>query len=243
MTAWTNYGVDSVFSGESFIVARPKNYATPKRAILYVHGVESGDGSIAWRSYAERSALINGLASAGHVVLSCTHGGNGTWGNDTVISRITAAKNYLLAMDGVLPAKIALLGTSMGALSSLAWAGANPSIASCVVGIIPVVNLTDVHTNNRGGFKSAINSAYSGAYSEGVYGYTHNPDTMAGSGAFSSIPTQFWYGDSDVIATHGAVTGFKTKAGDSCEIRQMIGTHSESIVSQVSLHDVLSFIK
>lgn len=242
MTTWSNYGVDSVVSGESFIVLRPKNYAPAKRAVLYVHGVEAGEGSIAWQSYAERTALINGIAAAGHVVLSCTHGGNATWGNDTVISRITAAKNYLLGLDGVLPTKIALLGTSMGALASLVWAGANPSIASCVVGVIPVANLTDVHANNRGGFQAAVNAAYGGVYSEGVYGATHNPDTMAGAGAFSSVPTQLWYGDSDSIAVPGAVTGFKAKAGSNCEIHQMSGGHAESIVSQVSLASVLSFI-
>lgn len=242
MSIWTSYGANDIQLGETFIVVRPKNSTPPKRAILYVHGVEASDGSIAWRNYAERMALLSSIADAGHVLLSCTIGGNSTWGNDLVLARITQAKNYLLGLGGVLPTKIALIGTSMGALASLAWAGANSSIASCVIGIIPVVNLTDIHANNRGGFQSAVNAAYSGAYSEGVYGATHNPDTMAGTGAFSSVPTQLWYGDSDSIAVPGAVTGFKTKAGANCEIHSMSGGHSESIVSQMSLSSVLSFI-
>lgn len=242
MTIWTRYGAGDIASGETYIVVRPKNYTAPKRAILYVHGVESSDGSIAWQSYAERRALFNGLAEAGHVILSCTHGGNSTWGNATVLARLTAAKNFLLGLPGVLPTKVALVGTSMGGLSSLNWAAANPSMVSCMVGIIPVVNLTDVHTNNRGGFTSAINAAYGGTYSEGSLGAAHNPNTIAAAGGFSSLPIQLWYGDSDAIVAPSTVTGFKANAGASCQAISMTGSHSEAIVSQVSLSSVLSFI-
>ena len=242
MTIWTRYGANDIASGETYIVVRPKNFKAAKRAILYVHGVEASDGSVAWQQYAERRALFNGLVDAGHVLLSCTHGGNSTWGNSTVMSRITAAKNFLLALPGVSATKVALLGTSMGGLASLNWAAANPLVASCVVGIIPAVNLTDVHTNNRGGFTSAINTAYGGTYSEASNGATNNPATIAAAGGFAGFPIQLWYGNSDTIVVPSTVTGFDAAVGASCEANVMSGGHSEAIVSQVSLSSVLSFI-
>lgn len=242
MIIWSRYGSGDISVGETFITLRPKNNIGLRRAVLYVHGVEGSDGSIAWRGFAQRLALFNGIAQAGHPFLSCTHGGNNTWGNSTVISRITAAKNYLFGLPGVDTSKLVLLATSAGMPGALAWAAQNLSLVSCAIGIIPVVNVTDVHTNNRGSFTTPINTAYGGTYSEGTFGAVHNPNTLAAAGAFGSLPIQLWYGNSDTIVAPATLPVFSGHVGASCQLNVMTGGHEESIVSQVSLASVLSFI-
>lgn len=242
MSIWSRYGRDTIASSETFIALMPKNNLGLRRPILYVHGVEASDGSIAWRNYAQRLSLFNRIVDSGHPFLSCTHGGNNTWGNDTVIARIDAALDYLMDLPGVETSKVALLATSAGTPGAMAWAAQNLSLVSCIIGIIPVVDITDVHTNNRGSFTSAINTAYGGTYSEATFGAAHNPNTMAAAGTFDDLPIQLWYGNSDTIVAPATLPVFESNAGPNCEIHQMTGGHEESIVSQVSLSSVLSFI-
>lgn len=235
-------GIDDIAKGETYILFRPQYAGPAKHAVIYVHGVEESDGSTAWTNFPERTALFTGIADAGIAFLSCTHGGNCTWGNDTVISRIAAAYDFLTSQPNVVATKVCLLATSAGAPGALAWAKRNPALVSCFIGILPVLNLTDVHDANRVGFSSAIDAAYGGAYSELAFGANHNPDTMARFGGFGALPMQIWYGDSDAVVVPSSVTAFADKVGRSCETHLMIGGHAEQTASQVSTSSVLSFI-
>ena len=241
MTLETGVGV--VTASERYAVMRPKNRTAVKRGILYVHGRESGttSGAVAWQAYVERTTLFLRLAAAGFVVLSCDAGGNATWGNNTAISRLTDAKTYLLTL-GVSPTKIATLATSMGNLNALAWIAANLSLITCHVGIIPVCDLTDMRTNNRGGFQSEIDTAYGGTYSEASLGATHNPQTIAAAGGYGSLPIQLWYGSTDTTAPGAQSTALKSAVGASCSATSMVGGHSEAIVANVDVNAVIAFI-
>lgn len=242
---WTRYGVGDVTASEAFVLQRPTNYqATPKRGILYVHGVEAGSnlGSCAqYRLFAERTRLITSLTAAGFVVLSCDLGGVSTWGNSTVISRITDAYTYLLTQN-VLPSKVSIFCNSMGMVSSMAWAAANLSKVAAVASVLPICDLTDVWTNNRAGLTASINGAYSGAYSEATYGAAHNPQTMAAAGSYASLPIQLWYGDVDVTAIPATVTTFvSTVNSASCTATSIPGAHAESTVDGVDIDLLLAF--
>jgi len=231
-----------VAASELDMLVRPKA-TTLKRGVLYVHGVEAANGGGAeWEKFSERSALISSLVLAGFEIASADLGGNSTWGNATVLSRISAARDYLLT-QGVLPNKIAIVATSMGALNALCWIAVNPSLVSCFVGMLPVVNLTDVHANNRGGFQPAINAAYGGSYSEALYGATHNPATMAASGKYAGVPIQFWYGSTDSIVIPSTVAAFQAAAGALCTTTQIVGGHAESTYGGVLCTSVASFIE
>jgi predicted esterase len=243
MSHWIACSSGNVQSGEADGVLRPKLpiQAGTKRGILYVHGREAATpGAWEWQKFIERATLVSRLAAAGHVVVTADLGGNTTWGNSTALSRITAAKTYLLSL-GVSATKIALVGQSMGALNSLAWAAANPTLTSCVIGMIPVIDLSDIHTNNRGGFTAEINTAYGGTYSEGADGATHNPATMAGAGDLDSIPIQLWYGTSDTLCLPALAATFAGNAA-LCEAHAIAGGHAESTIGNVDIDAVLAFI-
>ncbi len=235
----------NVQSGEYDILVKPKYPTATKRGILYVHGDETGSGgggsgAFGWQNQLNRAKLVNFLADAGHFVLSADLGGNGTWGNNTVIARIGAAVTYLLSL-GVLSSQVAILCSSMGTIGSLAYFAANNTKATCLVGLLPCLDLTDIHTNNRGGYTAAINTAYS-TYSEATYGATHNPQTMAAAGAFAALPIQLWYGSTDSIALPATATAFASTVGANCIANQVTGAHAESTYGLMSPQAILNFI-
>ena len=112
---------------------------------------------------------------------------------------MTASYNTLQALPGTKPGKVALIGASMGGLSAMNWAAANPTKVACIVMTIPVINVTDIKGNDRLGYGAYINSAYGGSWTEGQYGANHNPQTMASAGKLNGIPMLIFYGLSDQL--------------------------------------------
>jgi predicted esterase len=243
MSHWIVSSKDNVQAGEADGVLRPKlptQFGT-KRGVLYVHGHEAlNPAAWQWQLPIERATLVSRIVAAGHVVVTADLGGNSTWGNDTVIARITAAKTYLLSL-GVSPTKIALVGQSMGAQNAFVWAAANPSLVSCIVAMIPVIDVNDMQVNNRGGLGSDISSAYLGGWSEVVYGAAHNPATIAAAGGLDSIPIQMWYGTSDSLCLPALAETFAGQA-DLCEAHPISGGHAESTIGNVDIDEMLAFI-
>lgn len=239
MSGWTSYSVGTVNASEACLIYRPKFPPTAaKRGIVYCHG---NAGTAAEPLTAGGRDLIRGLVNAGHIVAATDLGGLSTWGNDTVISRITDLKNYLLGTLGTKPGGVVLAGQSMGGLAALDWAAANPTLVSCVVGLLPVVNLTDVHDNNRGGYQASIDAAYAGGYTEATYGATHNPTTMANAAKYAGMPLRIFYGDTDTIVLPSTVTAFATATGATAT--SLSGGHADATVAQLDVPTTVSFVE
>lgn len=242
MTALSFLSSGKINSGEAEIIIRPKSFTGEKRGVLFVHGVEAANGgAFEWQKFDPRAQLISSIASAGYTVVSADLGGNATWGNATALARISSARNYLLT-QGVLPDQIAIIAASMGALNALCWIAANPGLASCFIGLLPVVNLTDVHANNRGGFRGTINAAYGGTYSEAANGATHNPATMAAAGKYLGVPMSLYYGESDSIVLPTTVSAFAGSAGVTCIATAIPGGHAESTIAGLNISSLISFL-
>lgn len=241
MPNWSSLRIGALVSGEGGMVIRPKLTppGTTKPGILYLHG--AGDTGTSWWSVPQRQAIMTYLANAGYVVVSSDLGGTETWDNDTAMSAISTAYTALQAMSGVTPGQIVLFGQSMGALNALGWARYNRAKVLAVIGVIPVVNLTDCHDNR--GFGSLIDAAYPpSGYSEAVYGLKHNPNTMAVNGSFTNTPIQLWQGDTDTTAPPSVEAIFAAAVGASCTTISLSGGHSDTTVGEVDPAAVLSFI-
>lgn len=237
---WTSAGIGRVTAGEADVIMRPKCRQGIKPGVLYVHGAEADvGGGLTWMTIASRARLINAIADAGYTMLSCDLGGVATWGNDTAISRITTAKNYLLTLQDVAAGKIILVGQSMGGQNAMVWAAANPTLVDCIIAAIPVVNIQDVR--NRV-YQTSVDAAYSGGYSDATYGAAHNPYVIAGNGGLNGIPMQLWYGDSDTTCLPQYTQAMATRA-NTVELHQLSGGHAESTVGQIDPGTVLDFMK
>lgn len=188
-------------------------------------------------------AIIDAIAKAGIPVLVADLGGATTWGITTVQTRIGQLKTYLQGTIGAKTGKIWLVGTSMGGLSALGYAGQNPTLVSAVVGIGPVSDLQDMVTNNRGGWAAEINAQYSGGYSDATYGLTNNPTKMALNGDYGTMPIKLYYGNTDTTVVPATVTTLASDVGASCTTVALSGGHAEATWALVPPADVVSFLK
>lgn len=103
-------------------------------------------------------------------------------GSDTGITRVGQVKTHLGTAPWSCTAKPVIVGFSAGALNGLAYIRANPTLVAGFVGVLPALDLNDLHANNRGGFSTAIvNAAYGGSYDDATHGPTHSPVQFAAS--------------------------------------------------------------
>lgn len=241
---WSTYGVGTVTTGEAALQMRPKfPPASAQDGVMFVHGAGS-TATYCVDTYGRQSSLTNAVADAGFTCFSGDIGGVATWGNSTAMARMTAAYNYLQSLPGVKPGKVALISGSMGALTSLNWAAANPTLVSAVVSVIPVINPTDIVTNNRGGYAALVNAAYGGAWSEGTYGATYNPRTRATAGAFAGLPMLLFYGTVDTLCMPAETTGFAASVGASCTLVPLTGLgHEEASYTATDHAHAVAFLK
>ena len=207
----TTFALDTVTAGEGAMVTRPLIPGDPKPGVLWVHGA-AFDSRYPVSPYGRFSSLTDRITELGLTGLACDLGGM-QWGNATAMSRLTAAYNYLQTRPGVKPGKVFLIGNSMGGLTALNWAAANPDKVAGIVTIIPVINLTDIVTNHRslGGtdYAPLVNAGYAGGWSEAAYGATYNPRTIAATTPkLRLIPMQVWYGLSDTLCVPAETEAF-----------------------------------
>lgn len=150
-------------------------------------------------------------APSGPALINCDFSNGTTWGNDTGQSRLGSAWAYVKTAFGAKTDKVVLYGISMGMLVCLNWARANPSSVAAIVGISGVVDLADMHDQNRGGYAAEIETAYTN-----LAGYTsavaaHNPAVHATD--FVGIPMKLWRSSDDTIAIPSLTDTFAATAG------------------------------
>lgn len=220
--AATEYSVGTVVPGEGALMIRPK-FKQSRQGVMFVHGAGS-DATYCIRPEGKQAELTQLVAADGFTAYSGDNGGPQTWGNVTAIARMGSGQAYLQG-QGVKGDKIALVSASMGGLVSLNWAAQNKAKVSCIVSVIPVINVTDIHTNNRGGSAAAINAAYSGGWSQATYGAVHNPRTLASAGKFSGIPMLIFYGLTDTLCVPAETEAFAASVGSSVELVAMPSGH------------------
>lgn len=239
MTYSSTYGVGAVSAGEKYLAIRPKYTRTPAPlGILYCH---SSNGQAHEPQYfGGVMDIMAALAAAGHPILSCELGGLSPWGNTTSQARMSEAYTYLQSSMGARPGKVAVMGLSMGGVTSLSWAGNNPGKVAGAVGFIPAVDMTDIVAKNSGGLASSIHTAYGGTYTEAVFGANHNPQTMAAAGRYAGIPIRTYYGDTDPACIPSTQTAFATSSGAIATA--LSGGHTSTALEQINVAQVVQFI-
>lgn len=237
---WTDTSIGRAYANERDVVVRNKDRQSSYQGVLYVHGSEGGDGgSSQWMGIKTRWPVMRAVGEK--CLMVCADlAGNQTWGNDTAISRLSAARTYMRGIAGVKQGRVNILAQSMGATTALAWAAANPTLVGRIVLMIPVINLSDVRANSSM-YGPYINAAYGGTYTEAAFGATHNPLTMAQLGKLAGIPIQMWYGTSDALCKPEHAVKF-ADAVSTCEPRPIPGGHAEATLTGIDQDLVASFL-
>jgi hypothetical protein len=228
--------VGTAGGSEYWTLATPSELvAGAKMGVIYCHGA-TGDETQPWSSWPfALGNIIRSVVQAGFPVLSI-HGGGDTWGNATFKTRMSEAVAAFPAL-GAKDAPVAVMGGSMGALS-LNWVKDHLADTACFVGLTPVTDVTDIHTNNRSGLAGSINTAYS-TWSEATYGADHNPATYAAS--LTGLDYKAWYGASDAIVIPSTVTDIVSDIGGTASAVSVTGDHTTALAN-IPAADVVAFL-
>lgn len=227
--------------GQDPIILKPTGFTgdATKMGLIYLHGaLGTARQMVDGVNFAALKAILNAVAAAGYPVLGVTTGD--TWGNDTAMSKIDAAKTYLQGTVGAKAGAIGLIGASHGGANMLNWAKLNLASVACAVGLVPVSDITDIHTNNRGGLAANINSSY-GTWSEATYGADHNPVTFAAAGDLAGLKYQAWGAASDIIVLPATVEAVCTSIGGTATYTQVAGDHNSSLANMTPA-TIISFL-
>lgn len=205
-----------------------------RRAVVFCHG--GGGLAYTWSYYLPQ---LEALAVAGHPVISTDMGGD-TWGNDTGQTRVGQSWTFAQTAFGAKTDKMILVGDSMGGAVALNYAMNNPSNVSAIALTRPVIGLDDIHDNNRGGFQSAINTAYTDSTTwESVKG-THDPSLNTSTHNTNAIPTRIWSGQADTKCLWSIAQTFDAAVG-SCDLAELVGEVDHG-VTKLSGTDLVAFL-
>lgn len=235
-------GSGDYYTGEGHMVLLPKRWLGDGtvRGILYLHGATQNETQmIDATNYSALTTMLRTIADAGWPILGIYAGGD-KWGNSTGKARVTDGVTYLQGTIGAKAGKVALIGGSMGGLTILNWAKDNLSSVACAVGLVPVSDVSDMVTNNRGSLAASINSAYS-TWNEATMGATYNPHTYASTG-LTGLRYKAWYGASDTVVISSTVTDVVTAIGATASGVSVTGDHN-SAVGNIPVTDVVSFLQ
>ena len=239
----TTYCVGGYYTGEQSIAMVPEGWLGDGTVtgIVYCHGYGADALSPMLPEQHGQFGNITALVAAGFPVLAADLGGGSTFGNDTVIARITDAITYLHGTIGARQGKVVMFGTSMGGCNALAYAGNNPTSVFGVVAVAPVSDLQHVVDNNDGGLASAVNGCYLGGYSDATYG-NHNPQHMAASGMFT-MPVQLWQGSADTTVIPATVSTLAKTIGSQATLTWLPNGHSENTWATVDSTALIKFVQ
>lgn len=217
--------------GQDPIILKPTGFAGDgtKMGVICLHGATgTARQMVDGVNFGSLKAILNAVAAAGYPVLGVTTGD--TWGNDSAMTKIDAAKTYLQGTVGAKAGAIGLIGGSMGGANMLNWAKRNLASTACAVGLVPVSDITDMHTNNRGGLTTNINAAY-GTWSEATYGAARNPVTFAAAGDLAGLDYLAYGGASDTVVIASTVAAVCTSIGGTATYTEVAGDHNSSLAN------------
>lgn len=227
---------------ESSVSIHPSTRPSSARpGVLFVHGAGS-NSTYCISPMARQSELTRKVAIAGYTGFSHDNGGTSTWGNSTAINRLSAGWDYVHSLRDVKAGPVALISASMGGLNSLNFAAANPSKVSCIVSVIPVIDLSDIYNNNRSGYKAGITAAY-GSYSEVTHGQSHNPLTMALSNKYADIPILLFYGLTDSLCLASKTEQFASVVGSNVTLVPLSSGHDWDSYNSVDHDMIVDFLE
>lgn len=240
-TLGVGYSATAPTEQQAFL--RRSTYAADgtKTGIIACHsgGATAGTGAFANSGISTAYPRIQRwLAECGWPIVNADLSGDPCC-NDTGTARVAEARTWLQASpQSAKSGKVILIGWSEGGGISMKYALDNPGNVAAMVLLQPLSDLQDVVTNNRGGFASIVNAAYSGGYSDGTYGATHNPKLFASTLAASGIPAWVAYASDDPTVIPSSVASVVTDLGATATVGLIsTGGHGDTFLNKLLATD------
>jgi pimeloyl-ACP methyl ester carboxylesterase len=203
-----SFSVGAATVGEKAAIWRPKNQPPAGLpGMINVHGYGGGAEAYLDQAFGNIPGVV---AQRGIVNYAGDFGGISTWGNNSAVSTIGEAVDYLAASLGAV-GPIHMLGGSMGALNVLNYAKRFPADVASLTLIIPLVALDAFHDENRGGYATTVEAAYGGL--AGYNADIANRDPSQWTSEVPDVPTRIYYSTNDPLCLPAEVLAFATAIG------------------------------
>lgn len=235
MGHWSTYGVGRYQAAESDLLIAPQ-VPNGRRTVLYDHGAGGTGAAGVDSSLTGQFPLLQGLGEM-FPVLGADLGGATTWGNATAQTRAETLRAYAGTAFGLPNGKVHLLGASMGALTALQYAKANPSKVASIALIIPALDLDYAYQNNIGGHQADIGTAWGVSFPTALPAAAKVLDDTS---SWDAIPVKIWYVTNDVYTPTASSTTFIANAGATGVSLGALG-HTEAAIAAVPVGDVAAF--
>lgn len=216
MALCTSRGVGQYVASEAHTLAYGTSYRmnSTKRPVIFFTGGPGDDRDFITGGTAQIPPV---LAEKGVPIISAAFGGGDQWGNDTSQTRIGQAWTYVKSALGTRTDKFVGIGVSKGATALLNYTRSHSANVAALVLIVPAVNVSDIHDNDRSGNAVHIENAYGGLAAWQAAAPTHDPALNTATHASQAIPTFILYGGSDTVCIPSVVTSFATAVGASVQ--------------------------
>lgn len=228
------YATDLYTPNEGALLVTPLHSPSlaEKRAVICVHG--RGASAVQWVPGTFVGDHAQYLADQGFAVLSVDAGGPYTWNNDTAMTAITAAYNWLVA-QGTLT-KVGLMGWSMGGGNSLQWMKQNPTKVAAAALWAPMSSLPYYY----GSGDAEIEAAYGGNYAVNSVGHRISDEYATWR---DKAPIRIWHGTSDASVPLSLSQAFVNGVGQSqVDVVAVSGADHTTVLLQVPMRDVYTFL-
>lgn len=227
-------GIGTWKTGAHWVMVEPRLADTRPGVIFSPGGGGAGATSLVTPNNEIRS-LIFAVAEY-YPVLAIDDAGM-AFANASDIADMTAALNFLHNQPGVDSGPVGCIAVSQGNTVAMNYYRDFPGTISCVAGIIPLVDMEDVRTNDNEGFRDEIDSAWGVTYPTPLpEGANPADDPPLG------LPWQAWYSAWDNIVTEQTVLNMATVL-DAEAINVGDNGHSPLTVAAVDSKQMIRFLK
>lgn len=188
--------LDLAVAGDPTRLVLPPGHGdgTLRPALVFLHGHGMDQAQLT-----ERTSLAQAAANEGWIAAAGAFGGRAAWGNDEALRDVGTLVQQLVAGYGADPARIYLVGFSMGGGTAL-LAASNPlGLPYQVAAVVSSQGFTDLkamttQAASGGGFARSIADAYGGRPSEAQFA-AHSPQALAAK--LMGVPVYLEHGEND----------------------------------------------
>lgn len=165
--------------------------------------------------------------------------GSDAWGNDTAMSKMTAARTELNnRVPGMDATKILVLGVSMGAGAAARYSILNPVQVAGVVGIIPAFNYA-YEWANVSAIRASLGAAWGVTYPTSL---PSGADNLANASAAAGIPLLAAYSTADTTVPPAGVEQYVDAVGGVKRVISTSVNHSDAAVGLMPPAEVVQFL-
>lgn len=236
----SSYETGKYTTGQAHVLIQPVQPVLNRRPIIYSHGAGSQALGAKGSNGYGTARTLSSLADLGYVILAPDLGTEtANFGNDDdAMPAFDAAYDYLVTLGFIDDGDpIHLLGTSMGNVTQLRWAHANPGKVEAIAGIIPAYDLEAAREENEAN-RALIDAAWDVTYPDPLPEGANPADLL--DDLIGNVYWTGWYASNDLASFVDGPQVLAAALGGEAVSLGALG-HTDAARAAVPVRDVAGF--